>query len=156
MGAWEERLLFFLEGVEKTAEEAVQTATRILEIFARDRACIEILGRPVGNALRVHSLLQRKPLVSVPPATNELNLSAPTVRSEIENLQKIGLMSEMTGKQRDRLFVYSRLPGHFATRYRRKLLKRVNHGHFINDVVSAFEKVIAGKDELINRASNAN
>lgn len=107
-GAWEEWLLFFLEGVEETAEEAVRTATRILEIFASDRAEIENLGRPAGNALRVHSLLQRKPLLSVPAAASELGLSAPTVRSAIENLASIGLVRETTGKQRDRLFVYSR------------------------------------------------
>jgi Fic family protein len=107
-GAWEEWLLFFLEGVEETAEEAVRTATQILEIFAQDRAKIESLGRPAGNALRVHSLLQRKPVVSVAGAANELSLTAPTVRSAIDNLRKIGLVREATGKRRDRLFVYSR------------------------------------------------
>jgi Fic family protein len=107
-GAWEKWLLFFLEGVEETAEEAVSTATQILEIFAADRGQIESLGRPAGNALRVHSLLQRKPVVSVAAAANELNLTAPTVRSAIDNLQKIGLVRETTGKRRDRLFVYSR------------------------------------------------
>ena len=107
-GAWEEWLLFFLEGVEETAEEAVSTATQILEIFAADRAKIESLGRPAGNALRVHSLLQRKPVVSVAAAANELSLTTPTVRSAIDNLQKIGLVREATGKRRDRLYVYSR------------------------------------------------
>ena len=107
-GAWEEWLLFFLEGVEETAEEAVSTATQILEIFAADRAEIETLGRSAGNALRVHSLLQRKPVISVPAAADELNLTAPTIRSAIDNLQKIGLVRETTGKMRDRLFVYSR------------------------------------------------
>lgn len=107
-GAWEEWLLFFLEGVEETAEEAVSTATQILEIFAEDRTRIETLGRSAGNALRVHSLLQRKPVVSVPAAADELNLTAPTIRSAIENLEKLGLVSESTGKMRDRLFVYSR------------------------------------------------
>lgn len=107
-GAWEEWLLFFLEGVEETAEEAVSTATQILEIFAQDRARIESLGRPAGNALRVHSLLQRKPVVSVPGAAVELSLTAPTVRSAIESLVTLGLVRETTGKRRDRLFVYSR------------------------------------------------
>jgi Fic family protein len=107
-GAWEEWLLFFLEGVEETAEEAVSTATQILEIFAEDRARIESLGRPAGNALRVHSLLQRKPVVSVPAAAVELSLTAPTVRSAIESLKTLGLVREVTGKRRDRLFVYSR------------------------------------------------
>ena len=90
------------------AEEAVRTATQVLEIFAEDRIKIESLGRAAGNALRVHSLLQRKPVVSVAAATDDLNLSAPTVRSAIDNLQNIGLVSEATGKKRDRLFVYSR------------------------------------------------
>lgn len=107
-GVWEEWLLFFLEGVEQTAEEAVSTATRILEIFAADRAEIGTLGRSAGNALRVHSLLQIKPVISAPAAADELNLTAPTIRSAIDNLQKIGLVRETTGKQRDRLFVYSR------------------------------------------------
>lgn len=107
-GAWEEWLLFFLEGVEDVAEEAVSTATQILEIFAADRTKIESLGRPAGNALRVHSLLQRKPVTSVAAAASELNLTAPTARSAIDNLQKIGLVREVTGKRRDRLFVYSR------------------------------------------------
>jgi Fic family protein len=107
-GAWDEWLLFFLEGVEETAEEAVRAATQILEIFARDRALVESLGRPAGNALRVHSLLQRKPLLSVAAAAGELNLTAPTVRSAIENLETLGLVREATGKRRDRLFVYSR------------------------------------------------
>jgi predicted ArsR family transcriptional regulator len=46
--------------------------------------------------------------VSGAAAANELSLTAPTVRSAIENLQKIGLVREATGKRRDRLFVYSR------------------------------------------------
>ena len=37
-----------------------------------------------------------------------MNLSAPTVRSAIENLETLGWVSEVTGKKRDRLFVYSR------------------------------------------------
>jgi Fic family protein len=107
-GAWEEWLLFFLEGVEQTAEEAVTTATKILEIFAEDRPKIEDLGRSAGNALRVHSLLQRKPVVSVAAVAKELGLTGPTIRNSIEHLLRIGLVREITGKQRDRLFVYSR------------------------------------------------
>jgi predicted ArsR family transcriptional regulator len=56
----------------------------------------------------VTALLQRKPLLSVAAAAGELNLTAPTVRSAIENLETLGLVREATGKRRDRLFVYSR------------------------------------------------
>lgn len=105
-GAWEEWILFFLEGVETTAEEGLRTATRIIELFAADRAKIERLGRAAGNALRLFSILQRRPVVSVPAAAGQLDLSAPTVRSAIENLMDLGVVREITGKQRDRVFAY--------------------------------------------------
>jgi Fic family protein len=107
-GAWEEWLLFFLEGVEFTADEAVKTALGILNIFEEDRSRIESLGRSSGNILRVHSLLQRKPIVSIPVAADDLQLTPPTVRSAINTLEEMGLVREITGKLRDRLFVYSR------------------------------------------------
>jgi len=105
-GKWEEWLEFFLEGVQITAEEAVNSATKILAVFADDRRKIEDLGRTAASALRIHELLQKKPIVSVPMVSTELNLSAPTVRNSIDKLKEIGLVKEITGKKRDRLFSY--------------------------------------------------
>jgi Fic family protein len=105
-GKWEEWLEFFLEGVQITAEEAVNNATKILKVFAEDRRKLEDLGRMAASALRIHELLQKKPIISVPMASAELNLSAPTVRNSIDKLQEIGLVKEITGKKRDRLFSY--------------------------------------------------
>jgi Fic family protein len=92
--------------VQITAEEAVNSAIKILKVFADDRRKIEDLGRMAASALRIHELLQKKPIVSVPMVSTELNLSAPTVRSSIDKLKKIGLVKEITGKKRDRLFSY--------------------------------------------------
>jgi Fic family protein len=105
-GKWEEWLEFFLEGVQITAEEAVNSATKILKVFADDRRKIEDLGRNAASALRIHELLQKKPIISVPIASAELNLSAPTVRNSIDKLKEIGLVKEITGKKRNRLFSY--------------------------------------------------
>lgn len=74
--------------------------------LAADRRKIEDLGRPAVSALKIHQLLQRKPIISVPMASKELDLTAPTVRISIEKLREIGLVKEITGKQRDRLFSY--------------------------------------------------
>jgi predicted ArsR family transcriptional regulator len=53
--------------------------------------------------------LQRKPLLSVAAAAGELNLTAPTVRSAIENLEKHRLgMRERRAKGATGSFVYSR------------------------------------------------
>lgn len=105
-GKWEEWLEFFLEGVRVTAEEAVVSATKILSVFAEDQRKIESSGKMSVSVLRVHELLQTKPIISVPSASEELKLSAPTVRNSINKLKKIGLIKEITGKKRNRLFSY--------------------------------------------------
>jgi Fic family protein len=107
-GAWEAWLEFFLEGVTLTAHEAAETATRILQLFSADRQKIEKLGRATPSALRVHDYMQRKPIANVGAAAKTLKLSAPTVIAALNHLVRIGVVEEITGKKRDRIFAYSR------------------------------------------------
>ncbi|MDH5508834.1 MAG: Fic family protein [Nitrospinota bacterium] len=105
-GDWEGWLEFFLTGVKETSDQAAEAARRILAVFERDRRKIEDLGRPTASALRVHQYLQSKPILSVPVATKALGLTAPTVRKSVEHLLELGVMREITGKKRGKLFVY--------------------------------------------------
>jgi Fic family protein len=105
-GDWEGWLRFFLTGVLDTAEQAVQTAQASLRLFDTDRQHIEALGRPAGSALRVHQLLQTKPIVSIPSAARTLGLTAPTVATALGHLQRLGLVHELTQRRRHRLFAY--------------------------------------------------
>jgi len=107
-GAWEEWLEFFLEGAASTAQEAAQAATRILSLFSADRKKIQKLGRPAPSALRVHEYMQRKPIANIGAVANALKLSIPTVAGALNHLVRIGVVEEVTGKRRDRLFTYSR------------------------------------------------
>jgi Fic family protein len=107
-GGWEEWLRFFLAGVMETAEQATAAAKSILGLFEKDRARIEKLGRPAGSALRVHEYLQKRPLTSVPAAAKKLGLTEPTIRASFAHLARLGIVNEMTGRQRNRLFVYRR------------------------------------------------
>jgi Fic family protein len=105
-GAWEEWLRFFLEGVETTAQQAFQTVQALIELFARDRQRIESLGRTAGSALQVHQYLQRHTFIAVPDAVKALNLSAPTITQAVKNLEELGIVREVTGKMRHRLWFY--------------------------------------------------
>jgi cell filamentation protein, protein adenylyltransferase len=107
-GAWEEWLRFFLEGAAITAQEAAETATRILSLFSKDRQKIQTLGRPAASALRVHEYMQRKPIANIAATAKALKLSIPTVTVALNHLVRIGVVEEVTGKRRDRLFTYSR------------------------------------------------
>lgn len=105
-GDWEGWLRFFLAGVLDTAEQAVQTAKTILQLFEEDRLRIESLGRPAASALRVHQYLKTKPLTSIPSAAQTLGLSVPTVTASLKYLEQLGLVRELTQRSRNRLFAY--------------------------------------------------
>ncbi len=105
-GDWEAWTSFFLEGVIETAEQAVHTAQRIMRLFADDRTRIESMGQAAGNVARVHSYLQNRPVLEIPRASKEIGVSQPTITSAFKRLEEIGVVREITGKARDRIYVY--------------------------------------------------
>ena len=107
-GAWEAWMEFFLTGVCDTATQAVDTARDLIDLFDRDREAIQTLGRSAASVFRVHDFMQRRPIVTIQAASRELKLSLPTVGKSLEHLIKLGIVRELTGKQRHRVFAYSK------------------------------------------------
>ena len=105
-GDWEAWLAFFLEGVQRTAEGAVSTAQRLGDMFRADRARIEPRGRRAGSALRVHEALKARPILSMPEVCRVTGLSFPAASSAMDLLVELAVARELTGKRRNRLFVY--------------------------------------------------
>lgn len=106
-GDWESWIRFFLTGVLETAEQSVRTARAILQLFEDDRQRIRALNRQAAAALQVHQYLQNRPLTSIQSAGAALGLTLPTVTTALTNLVKLGIVQEMTGRRRNRLFRYS-------------------------------------------------
>ena len=107
-GDWESWLEFFLEGVRETAEEAVTTAQRLTELFRADRERIVPAGRRAGSVLRVHDAMKERPIISLPEVVRETRLTPPTAGTSMDWLVKLGIAKEITGKRRNRVFVYRR------------------------------------------------
>lgn len=105
-GDWETWLEFFLDGITETSLQAADAAREILRLFEADRHRIEELGRPAASALRVHQILQQKPLIGINEAAEKLKMSQPTVAKSIQHLEELGIVRETTGRQRGRRFVY--------------------------------------------------
>lgn len=105
-GNWERWIRFFSEGVREMAENAVQAVRRLAEMAARDREHIRQLGRVSGSSLQIHHSLQTRPLSTVASLTAETHLSVPTVTKAIQALESEGLVREITGRKRDRVYSY--------------------------------------------------
>jgi len=110
-GDWEAWLAFFLEGVRQTAEGAVSTAGRLAAMFNEDRSRVVPEGRRAGSALRVHEALKARPIVSLSAVCDATGLSFPAASSGMELLESLDIARELTGKRRNRLFVYERYLG---------------------------------------------
>ena len=107
-GDWESWLAFFLEGMRQVAEGAVSTAERLGGMFRTDRSRVGEAGRRAGSALRVHEALKARPIQTMPGLREATGLSFPAVSSAMDLLVELAIARELTGKRRNRLFVYDR------------------------------------------------
>ena len=105
-GDWEAWLRFFLEGIVETSHQAVETAQEMLRLFGEDRRRIEALGRPAASALRVHGILRERPVGTVADMARRLGISTPTVAKSLRHLEALGVVKEITGRHRGRMFSY--------------------------------------------------
>ena len=110
-GDWEEWLAFLLEGIRVSAAGAVDTAQRLATLFRDDRTKIESQGRRAGSALRVHEAIKARPILSMPEICRTTGLSFPAASSAMQLLVDTAVARELTGKRRNRLFVYDRYLG---------------------------------------------
>lgn len=105
-GDWEGWLGFFLDGVAETAQQAVDTAQRLLALLARDRARIAALGKRAGNIGLVFEQFARRVASNVPHLVPHVPLSPPTLRTAIGALQDLEILNEVTGQRRHRVYAY--------------------------------------------------
>jgi Fic family protein len=107
-GDWESWVSFMLRGVLETADQAVGAAKQILRVFNEDRERIETTGRKSSSMLRVHQFLQQKGVVTIRSMVNALHLSEPTIGYVIKDMEHLGIVRELTGRRRYRVFAYDR------------------------------------------------
>ncbi len=120
-GDWEGWLDFFIEGVESVATEATDTARKIIALRERDRARVtNELGRRAGPGTKLLNFLFRQPVIRVKTITPVVDLSNPAANSLVAEFEEMGLLREMTGNKRNRIFEYSEYLSLFSERDQRE------------------------------------
>ena len=107
-GNWEAWLDFFLTGVAQTANQAFEAATHIVDLFRQDRERIATEGERANSTLRIHDLFQLNPFLTSNQLVRQTGLSSPTVNTALADLQRLGIIEEVTGRKRGRVFSYRR------------------------------------------------
>lgn len=105
-GDWERWLEFFGEGIETSAREAMATAEALVSLVNKDRDRVSRLGRVAGSALQIHQALQKQPIATSTWLVGETTLVPATVNKCLVQLEKLGIVRELTKRKRGRVFSY--------------------------------------------------
>lgn len=105
-GVWETWLEFFLEGVHKSAKQAINTTHLINILFEQDHKKIETLGRARFSCEQALEYMKKLPQVTVVLLASKLGMTTPTLRSALNRMVELGILEEKSGKQRDKIYVY--------------------------------------------------
>jgi cell filamentation protein, protein adenylyltransferase len=106
-GDWEGWLTFFLRGVAAVAQEATDTARRIVALREQHRELLTArLGRGAGKGLQLLEGLYHRPIVSVPVASELTGLTFANANTLVKQFTELRLLGEITGRKRGRRFAY--------------------------------------------------
>ena len=114
-GDWEQWIKFFLRGVAEVANEATETARKIVQMREAHRTqIIETFGKGAANGLRFLESLYQRPIFSVSTVADLLELSPQAANNLTDRLVQLDLVREITGQRRNRIFRYDPYIGLFA------------------------------------------
>jgi Fic family protein len=79
----------------------------LLDLIEADRAAIHGLKCASGSALRLHDVAIRSVVFRIRDAVEQIGVSDVTVAASANHLERLGIVREVTGRSRNKLFVYS-------------------------------------------------
>jgi Fic family protein len=107
-GDWEGWLSFFLDGVAEVSREAAATAKSIVMLREDHRRRInDRLGRMAGDGNRVLDQLYERPIVSVDDVRGITKTTFQAANMLIARMTEAEILKEMTGRARNRRFLYA-------------------------------------------------
>lgn len=106
-GNWEGWLKFFLRGVEKVSNSATHTARQILLLRETDRQVVTAQLGNTPHAPRLLDLLYEQPIVNVRTVERRLGCTYATANKLVEQFAGLGILHEVTGARRNRLYRYT-------------------------------------------------
>lgn len=105
-GDWESWIRFFLRGVIDTANQATNAARDIIQLFKEDLVKLDNHGKATSNLVRIYHYLQKHPVSNTTNIKDACALSLPATLRNLNILDNMGIVKEVTGKERHKIYVY--------------------------------------------------
>ncbi|RJQ41708.1 MAG: Fic family protein [Anaerolineaceae bacterium] len=102
-GSWESWLVFFLRGIQEQAQDGVIRMQQLQSLRMQYQSIADNDRNPARMALVLDFLFAR-PIFSINQVAENLDISFKTARDYIDKLMQIGVLREITGHTRNRIF----------------------------------------------------
>lgn len=100
-------LKFFLTGIIETSKKGVATFDGIMQLQKILESKLETLGSRSGNAKKVVEYLYTQPVIDVSKVEELIEKSNVTAYKLISDLEKLEILKEISGAQRNKLYIFS-------------------------------------------------
>jgi Fic family protein len=102
-GNWDAWLKYFIRGVAEQSKVAEETGYKILELQKKYQQQLQktSVSAPVFQLL---DMLFFNPFVSLPGISEYLKITWPTAKASVERLVKLGILKEVSGRKRNRIY----------------------------------------------------
>lgn len=106
---------FFLSAVIETASKGKETFQSILQLRQEMDTLVLGMGRRAENAQQLLNQLYKRPSTTVQDVSELLGISSTAATNLIKQLQSDGVLREITGYQRNRVYLFERYITLFGT-----------------------------------------
>jgi len=101
-GAWNDWLEYFLLGIARMSEDALNRATRINQLLGQWQR--KVSGESSNNPLRVVELLGANPFITMKGTAETLGIAFTTAQRTIERLERAGIVKQVGEAKRGRVY----------------------------------------------------
>jgi Fic family protein len=101
-------LRFFVNGVSEESRDAVARSNQLLALRQEYREKLQAQKVP-GRTLELMENLFKEPVITVASARERLKVTTRTAQQNVDRLLQAGILREVTGRQRYRIFVAQRI-----------------------------------------------
>jgi len=102
-GNWDAWLKYFIRGVARQAKAAEETGHRILNLQKKYRQQLQKESVST-SAFQLLDMLFLNPFVSLPGISDYLKMTWPTAKASVDRLIKLGILKEVSGRKRSRIY----------------------------------------------------
>ena len=106
-GNWEGWLKFFLRGVYEVSQAATEVSRAISTIREQHRKLVAEKAPNAASGQKLLDSLFQQPLISVREVEQAVDCSYATANTLVRHFEDIGILKEMTGQQRNRVYRYN-------------------------------------------------